>query len=42
MADALQPQDHKQVEDAIKWALAEGKRLEIAGCRRVCPLKLLF
>ena len=31
MADALQPQDHKQVEDAVQWALAEGKALEIVG-----------
>ena len=31
MADALKPQDAKQVLDAVQWALAEGKRLEIAG-----------
>jgi glycolate oxidase FAD binding subunit len=31
MTDALNPQDHKQVEDAVKWALAEGKRLEVVG-----------
>src|SRR6478736_8908036 len=31
MTDALKPQDHKQVEDAVKWALAEGKRLEVVG-----------
>ena len=31
MADALKPQNEKQVEDAVKWALAEGKRLEVVG-----------
>jgi len=31
MADALKPQDGKQIEDAVKWALAEGKRLEVVG-----------
>jgi glycolate oxidase FAD binding subunit len=31
MADTLKPQDHKQVEDAVKWALAEGKTLELVG-----------
>jgi glycolate oxidase FAD binding subunit len=31
MADALKPQDHKQVEDAVRWALAEGKALELVG-----------
>ena len=31
MADALKPQDDKQTADAVQWALAEGKRLEIVG-----------
>ena len=31
MADAIKPQDGKQVEDAVQWALAEGKTLEIVG-----------
>jgi glycolate oxidase FAD binding subunit len=31
MPDALKPQDAKQVEDAVKWALAEAKTLEIVG-----------
>ena len=31
MTDALKPQNHQQVEDAVKWALAEGKTLEIVG-----------
>jgi glycolate oxidase FAD binding subunit len=31
MADALQPRDGKDVEDAVRWALAEGKALEVAG-----------
>ncbi len=31
MADALKPQNEKQIEDAVKWALAEGKRLEVVG-----------
>ena len=31
MADALKPQNEKQVEDAVKWVLAEGKRLEVVG-----------
>jgi glycolate oxidase FAD binding subunit len=31
MAEALKPRDHKQVEDAVKWALAEGKNLEVVG-----------
>jgi len=31
MADTLKPQNHKQVEDAVKWALAEGKTLEVVG-----------
>jgi glycolate oxidase FAD binding subunit len=31
MTDTLRPQDHKQVEDAIKWALADAKTLELVG-----------
>ena len=31
MPDALKPQDEKQVAEAVQWALAEGKRLEIVG-----------
>ncbi len=31
MTDALKPQNHQQVEDAVKWALADGKTLEIVG-----------
>ena len=31
MPDTLKPRDAKDVEDAVVWALAEGKTLEIAG-----------
>jgi glycolate oxidase FAD binding subunit len=31
MPDALKPQDGKQVEEAVRWALAGGKALEIVG-----------
>ncbi|HWP26803.1 MAG TPA: glycolate oxidase subunit GlcE [Xanthobacteraceae bacterium] len=31
MADTLRPQDGKQVEEAVRWALAAGKTLEIVG-----------
>ena len=31
MADALEPRDAKEVEEAIQWALAGGKALEIIG-----------
>jgi glycolate oxidase FAD binding subunit len=31
MTDALKPRDAKDVEDAVVWALAENKTLEIAG-----------
>jgi glycolate oxidase FAD binding subunit len=31
MADTLRPQDGKQVEEAVRWALAGGKTLEIIG-----------
>src|SRR5215472_4678230 len=31
MADALKPADAKAVEDAVNWALAGGKRLEVVG-----------
>jgi len=31
MADVLKPRDSKGVEDAVQWALADGKALEIVG-----------
>jgi glycolate oxidase FAD binding subunit len=31
MANALKPRDAKDVQDAIKWALSEGKTLEVVG-----------
>jgi glycolate oxidase FAD binding subunit len=31
MSDALKARDAKDVEDAVRWALAEGKALEVAG-----------
>ena len=31
MADTLKPRDAKEVEDAIQWALAGGKTLEVLG-----------
>ncbi len=31
MADVLKARDGKDVEDAVRWALAEGKTLELAG-----------
>ena len=31
MNDALRARDAKDVEDAVRWALAEGKTLEVAG-----------
>src|SRR5689334_12473376 len=31
MTDRLKPRDAKDTEEAIAWALAEGKTLEIAG-----------
>jgi glycolate oxidase FAD binding subunit len=31
MPDALKPENDKQVEEAVRWALAEGKALEIVG-----------
>src|SRR5438128_209129 len=31
MTDRLQPRDAKEVEDAVQWALANGKALEIVG-----------
>jgi glycolate oxidase FAD binding subunit len=31
MTDALKARDGKDVEDAVRWALAEGKTLEVAG-----------
>jgi glycolate oxidase FAD binding subunit len=31
MTDRLKPRDGKDVEDAVRWALAEGKALELVG-----------
>jgi glycolate oxidase FAD binding subunit len=31
MTDVLKPRDAKDVEDAVRWALSEGKALEIVG-----------
>ena len=31
MADTLKPRDAKEVEDALRWALGDGKALEIVG-----------
>jgi glycolate oxidase FAD binding subunit len=31
MTDALKPRDAKDVEDAVRWVLAEAKTLEVAG-----------
>jgi glycolate oxidase FAD binding subunit len=31
MADTLKPRDSKEVEDAVRWALANDKALELAG-----------
>src|SRR5581483_1714967 len=31
MTDVLKPRDAKDVEDAVRWAVAEGKALELAG-----------
>src|SRR5262249_33314264 len=31
MTDTLKPRDSKEVEDAVQWALADGKALEIVG-----------
>ncbi|MGE3918876.1 MAG: FAD-binding protein, partial [Hyphomicrobiaceae bacterium] len=31
MTDILKPRDAKEVEDAVVWALSEGKTLEVAG-----------
>src|SRR3954454_3527766 len=31
MADTLKPRDARDVEDAVRWALAEDKRLELVG-----------
>ena len=31
MDDALKARDGKDVEDAVRWALAEGKALEVVG-----------
>src|SRR4249920_3152241 len=31
MADTLKPRDGKDVEEAVRWALNEGKTLEVVG-----------
>src|SRR3954454_21316894 len=31
MTDTLKPRDAKDVEDAVQWALGQGKALEIVG-----------
>src|SRR5215218_1713278 len=31
MTDRLQPRDEKEVEELVRWALAEGKTLEVRG-----------
>ncbi|MBV9956578.1 MAG: glycolate oxidase subunit GlcE [Pseudolabrys sp.] len=31
MADILKPRNAKEVEDAVRWALSDGKTLEVAG-----------
>ena len=31
MADVLKPRDGKEVEEAVRWALANDKALEVAG-----------
>ena len=31
MTDALRPRDAKDVQDAVTWALSEGKTLEVVG-----------
>ena len=31
MSELLRPRDAKQVEEAISWALAQGKTLEVIG-----------
>ena len=31
MADNLKPRDGKEVEQAIQWALANGKTFEVVG-----------
>src|SRR3569623_1146383 len=31
MTDALKPRDAKDVQDAVQWALSEGKTLEVVG-----------
>jgi glycolate oxidase FAD binding subunit len=31
MTDRLQPRDEKEVEEVVRWALAEGKTLEVRG-----------
>jgi glycolate oxidase FAD binding subunit len=31
MADTLKPRDDKEVVEAVAWAVAEGKTLEVVG-----------
>src|ERR1019366_5733009 len=31
MTDVLKPRDAKEVEDAVRWAVGNGKALEVAG-----------
>ena len=31
MTDILKPRDAKEVEEAVRWALADGKTLEVVG-----------
>src|SRR5271169_6909365 len=31
MTDALKPRDARDVQDAVQWALSEGKTLEVVG-----------
>jgi glycolate oxidase FAD binding subunit len=38
MTDALKARDGRDVEDAVRWALAEGKALEVAGRGSKRPL----
>jgi glycolate oxidase FAD binding subunit len=38
MSDMLKPRDAKEVEDAVRWALSEDKRLEVRGQGSKCDL----
>jgi len=31
MPDTYKPRDHKDIETAVRWAIAEGKSLEVVG-----------